>query len=85
MIAKKSMRFSWLQKRAPVKVTPRMKIDMKLLSKAVEKKRRETQVMSIQESSRLSKERLMIRIEKSRLHRGTRLKARLAARANTRR
>ena len=82
VIAKKSMRFSWLQKQAPVKVAPRARFHLKkMMNQAVEQKRREAQVENIQESSRLHKERLMMRIELSRSHRGARLKARLLARA----
>ena len=62
-----------------VKVRP--KLEFKLMMQAVEQKRRVTQVKSIQETSRMHKERLMLRIEKSKTHRDSRLQARLAARA----
>jgi hypothetical protein len=75
----KCMRFS--PQAAPVKVKPRQKLDMKLMMQAVEQKRRDTQVKNIQESSRMHKERLMIRIKKSQCQRESRLQARLAARA----
>ena len=75
----KCMRFS--PQAAPVKVKPRQKLDIKLMMQAVEQKRRDTQVKNIQESSRMHKERLMIRIKKSQCQRDSRLKARLAARA----
>ena len=74
VIAKKSMRFS----SAPVKVRP--KLDWKLTMQAAELNRRDTLARNIQESSRVHKERLMMRIKKSRTHRDVRLKARLAAR-----
>ena len=70
---------------APVKVKPRQKLDIKLMMQAVEQKRRDTQVKNIEESSRMHKERLMIRIKKSQCQRGSRLQARLAARAKIKR
>ena len=73
VIAKK-MRFS-----SAVKVRP--KLDIKLLMQAVEQKRRDTQVKRIKESSRMHRERLMIKIKQSKLRRDSRLQARLAVRA----
>ena len=59
LIAKKSMRFS----SAPVKIAPRPKLDWNLTVQAVEHERRETRARSIEETSKMHKERLMIRIK----------------------
>ena len=84
--AKFCARFSCAEKRAPaVRVAPRKKFDIKLTMRALEHKRRATEVQNIQENSRMHKERLMVRIKQSRTHQDVRLQARLAARAKVKR
>ena len=63
------------------KVTPKLRRwDLKTAMRALDKKRRETHVKSIQESSRVHRERLLAKIRRAKMDRGARLQARLAAR-----